>query len=48
VTASSAGGVSFTPTTTVTSTTAQAAIEEVDTKLRAASLPVLSALYGAM
>jgi hypothetical protein len=48
VAASTAGGVSFTPTTTVTSTTAQAAIEEVDTKLRAASLPVLSALYGAM
>jgi hypothetical protein len=48
VTASTAGGVSFTPTTTVTSATAQAAIEEVDTKLRAASLPVLSALYGAI
>jgi hypothetical protein len=48
VAASTAGGVSFTPTTTVTSTTAQAAIEEVDTKLRAASLPVLSALYGAL
>lgn len=48
VAASAAAGVTFAPTATVTSTTAQAAITEVDTKLRAASLPVLSALYGAL
>lgn len=48
VTAASAGSVSFTPTTTVTSATVQTAVEEVDTKLRAASLPVLSAMYGGM
>lgn len=38
--------VSFTPNTTISSTNVQSAIEEVDTKARAASLPVLSALYG--
>jgi len=46
VTANSAGGQAFTPTATIVATNTQAAIEEVDTKLRAASLPVLSALYG--
>jgi hypothetical protein len=48
VAASTAAGVSFTPTTTLAATTAQAAIVEVDTELRAASYPVLSALYGAL
>ena len=48
VAASTAGGVSFTPTSTITSTTVQAAIAEVDTNLRAAALPQLAALFGAM
>ena len=44
--AANAGAVSFTPTTNISATNAQAAIEEVDTKARAASQPVLSAFYG--
>lgn len=46
VTSSSAGGQSFAPTVTILSLNTQAAVEEVDTKLRAASLPLLSCLYG--
>jgi len=46
VTSSSASGQAFTPTTTISSLNTQAAIVEVDTKLRAASLPVLSSLFG--
>jgi hypothetical protein len=46
VTSNSAAGQSFTPTTTVTSTNTQAAIEEVDTKMRANSQPANSALFG--
>lgn len=46
VTANSAGGQAFTPTTTILATNTQAAVEEVDTRLRAASLPTLSAFYG--
>lgn len=46
--AATAATAAFTPTATVTSTTVQTAIEEVDTKLRASSLPVLSAFYGGL
>lgn len=46
ITANSAGGQAFTPTSTITSTNTQAAIVEVDTKLRAAALPMLSCLFG--
>ncbi len=46
VTANSAGVQAFTPTATILSTTTQLAIEEVDTKLRAASMPANSAFYG--
>lgn len=46
-TSSSTGSaVTFTPSTTISSTNVQTAIEEVDTKSRAASAPLLSALYG--
>ncbi len=48
VAASSAGGVSFTPTTNISASNVQAAIEEVDTESRASSLPMLACLYGAM
>lgn len=48
VAASTAGGVSFTPTTNISATTVQAAIEEVDTESRASSQPMLACLYGAM
>lgn len=48
VTAAAAGGSSFAPTSTISAVTVQAAIEESDSENRAASLPVLSALYGAM
>lgn len=44
--AANAAAVSFTPTTNISATNAQAAIEEVDTESRAASSPLLSALYG--
>lgn len=48
VTSNSAGGQSFTPTTTISSTNTQAAVVEVDTKLRAAALPTISAFYGGL
>lgn len=48
VTANNAGAQAFTPTATIAAINTQAAIEEVDTKLRAATLPTLSAFYGAM
>lgn len=48
VAASTAGGVSFTPTTTIPDTDVQGAIETVDANARAASLPVLASLYGAL
>jgi hypothetical protein len=48
VTGATAGGVTFTPTTNVSATTVQAAIEEVDTESRASSQPMLACLYGAL
>jgi hypothetical protein len=45
--ASTAGGTSFTPTSTIPDANVQDAIETVDANARAASLPVLAALYGA-
>lgn len=41
-----ASAVTFTPTSTITSANAQAAIAEVDTNARAASSPLQSALFG--
>ncbi|HET8870415.1 MAG TPA: carbohydrate-binding protein [Aquabacterium sp.] len=38
----------FTPTSTISSTTVQAAIEEVDADSRAAAMPILSTLYGGL
>lgn len=46
VTSNSAGGQSFAPTATILATNTQNAIVEVDTKLRAAALPLTSALLG--
>lgn len=46
VTANSASGQAFTPTATIAATNTQAAIVEVDTKLRAASMPANSAFFG--
>lgn len=48
VTSNGAAGQAFTPTTTISSTTTQMAVEEVDTKLRALANPLASAFYGAM
>lgn len=44
----SAATTSFAPTPTISSTTVQAAVQEVDAEARAASLPVLAALYGGL
>lgn len=48
VTTATAASVAFTPAGGVAATTVQAAIEEVDAESRAANLPVLSALFGAL
>lgn len=48
VAASAAGGVTFTPASSIAATNVQAAIEEVNTEARAAALPLFSALYGAL
>jgi hypothetical protein len=48
ITAATASGLPFTPTATVTSITAQAAIEEIDTKLRAMVTPLLAFNYGGL
>lgn len=46
VTANNAASQAFEATPTISSLNTQAAVEEVDTKLRAASMPALSAFYG--
>jgi hypothetical protein len=46
--ASTAGGTSFTPTTTISSTNVSDAINEVDTETRAAAMPNFAAHYGAL
>lgn len=46
VTANNASAQTFTPTSTISAINTQAAVEELDTKLRAASMPALSALFG--
>lgn len=46
--AAAAAAVSFAPTPTISSVDVQSAIAEVDTKLRAASNPLLSSFYGGM
>lgn len=48
VTATSAAGLSFAATATISSTTTQGAIDEVDSKLRAAATPLLSHFYGGL
>lgn len=46
VTANNASAQAFTPTATIAALNTQAAIEEVDTELRASANPALSAFYG--
>lgn len=46
VSANNASAQAFSPTATISALNTQAAIEEVDTKLRAASIPSLAAFYG--
>jgi hypothetical protein len=45
--ASTAGGTSFTPVSTISATDVQSAIVEVNDESRATSLPMLAAFYGA-
>lgn len=44
--ASSAGAINFTPTTNISATNVQSALEEVDVENRSMSNPTLAALYG--
>lgn len=48
VTANNAAAQQFTATSTISSLNTQAAVEELDTKLRAISTPVLAALFGGL
>lgn len=48
VTANNASAQAFTPTSTISASNTQAAVEEVDSKMRAASMPPLSAFYGGL
>ncbi|MGJ7484346.1 hypothetical protein ACSFA2_03755 [Variovorax sp. LT2P21] len=48
ITAATAAGLPFTPTTTITANTAQAAIEEVDANLRAAAMPTHAFNFGGL
>lgn len=48
VTANNASAQTFTPTSTISAINTQAAVEEVDTKLRAAAMPALSAFFGGL
>lgn len=48
ITAANAASLPFTPTATITSTTAQAAIEEVDTNLRNAVMPTHAFNFGGL
>jgi hypothetical protein len=48
ITAATAAGLPFNPTATIASNTAQAAIEEVDTNLRAAAMPTHAFNFGGL
>lgn len=48
ITAATAGGLPFTPSTTIDSTNVQSAVSEVDSKLRAMVTPLIALNYGGL